>query len=124
MYPALAEFAHDIYQISRPDSAGLFGNFTADNAINGVPSCLHGDFMNGLLRKQWGYEGLIVSDQDSIRDAWAGQSRLPGHFYGNSFANVTALGIKAGCDQNDGHTYSQNGMTAVQHGLLTERDVS
>jgi|EP01048_Picozoa_sp_COSAG05_P028217 beta-glucosidase-like glycosyl hydrolase len=80
--------------------------------------------MNGLLRKQWGYEGLIVSDQDSIRDAWAGQSRLPGHFYGNSFANVTALGIKAGCDQNDGQTYSQNGMTAVQHGLMTERDVS
>lgn len=68
-------------------------------------------------------DGLIVSDQDSIRDAWAGQTRLPGHFYGNSFENVTALGIKAGCDQNDGHTYSQNGMTAVQQGLMTEHDV-
>ena len=80
--------------------------------------------MNGLLRKQWGYEGLIVSDQDSIRDAWAGQSRLPGHFYGNSFANVTALGIKAGCDQNDGHTYAQNGMAAVRRHLHRARTVS
>ena len=68
-------------------------------------------------------DGLIVSDQDSIRDAWAGQTSLPGHFYGKSFANVTAMGIKAGCDQNDGHTYSQNGMAAVQQGLLTEHDV-
>lgn len=98
-------------------------SFEADNAINGVPSCLHGDFMNGLLRKEWGFDGLIVSDQDSVRDAWAGQRNLPGHFYGKSFPNVTALGIKAGCDQNDGQTYSQNGMAAVQQGLMTEHDV-
>lgn len=88
-----------------------------DNAINGIPSCLHGDFMNNLLRKDWGFAGLIVSDQDSIHDAWAG------HRYGESFANVTALGIKAGCDQNDGKTYSQNGIAAVQQGLMTEHDV-
>ena len=95
------------------------------NAINGIPSCLHGDFMNGIVRNQWGYDGLIVSDQDSIRDAWAGttQAGHTGHFYGNSFANVTALGIKAGCDQNDGNTYSRNGMDAVKQGLMAESDV-
>ena len=47
---------------------------------------------------------MIVSDQDSIRDAWAGvpNRRKPGHYYGGSFENVTALAIQAGCDQNDG----------------------
>ena len=67
--------------------------------------------------------GLIVSDQDSIKDAWAGQGRNPGHFYGHSFANVTALGVRAGCDLNDGTTYANNGGDALAQGLMTEKDV-
>ena len=68
---------------------------------------------------------MVVSDQDSIRDAWAGTNRSghTGHFYGHSFANVTAMGIKAGCDQNDGTTYSDNGMDAITQGLMAESDV-
>jgi hypothetical protein len=64
------------------------------NAINGIPSCLHGDLLNGLVRERWGYEGLIVSDQDSINDAWAGTNKTghTGHFYGKSYENVTAMG--------------------------------
>ena len=96
-----------------------------DNAVNGIPSCLHKDLLTDLVRKEWGFEGLIVSDQDSIRDAWAGtnQTGHTGHFYGNSFANVSALGIRAGCDQNDGRTYADSAMDAVNAGLLTEGDV-
>jgi beta-glucosidase-like glycosyl hydrolase len=33
-------------------------------------------------------------------------------------------GVKAGCDQNDGHTYSTYGMAAVQAGLMAESDVN
>ena len=93
------------------------------NALNGVPSCLRGDLQNGLLRSKWGYDGLIVSDQDSIKDAWAGQKQNPGHFYGRSFENVTALGIRAGCDLNDGNTYASYCQAAIAKGLLAEEDV-
>lgn len=36
---------------------------------------------------------------------------------------MTALGIKAGCDQNDGRTYNDNGMAAIKAGLITEDDI-
>jgi beta-glucosidase-like glycosyl hydrolase len=60
------------------------------NAVNGVPSCLRGDVQNGLIRKQWGFEGLIVSDQDSIRDAWAGRGNGTNH--GERAATLFGLG--------------------------------
>jgi beta-glucosidase-like glycosyl hydrolase len=56
------------------------------NSINGTPACLHGDFQNTIARGQWGFNGLIVSDQDSIECAFQD------HHYGGSQANVSALG--------------------------------
>ena len=32
------------------------------NAVNGVPSCANGKFMNGIVREQWGWDGFTVSD--------------------------------------------------------------
>jgi len=88
----------------------------AYNAINGLPACLHGDIQNDLVRGQWGFDGLIVSDQDAIADV----SR--GHKY-TDLVNGSALGIKAGCDQNDGNTYAENVGPAVQQGLVSEKDI-
>ena len=68
----------------------------ADNSINCVPACLREDLPNGLARGRWGFDGLIVSDQDSIRDAWNGTERYPGHFYGGSKANASAIALRAG----------------------------
>jgi beta-glucosidase len=62
----------------------------AYNSINGTPACLHGDLQNGVLRDKWGFDGLIVSDQDSVADAWKT------HHYGGSQANASALAVKAG----------------------------
>lgn len=87
------------------------------NSLNGVPSCLRGDLLHDTLRQRWGHKGLVVSDQDSIHDAWAT------HRYGNSFRNVTAIAIQAGCDQNDGVTYADNAEDAVKAGLLKEADI-
>jgi hypothetical protein len=33
------------------------------------------------------------------------------------------MGIKAGCDLNDGDTYAGNGAEAISQGLMTEADV-
>jgi beta-glucosidase-like glycosyl hydrolase len=57
---------------------------------------------------------LIVSDQDSIECAFKD------HHYGNSQANVSALGLLAGCDQNDGETYATSVGDAVKQGLVNE----
>lgn len=36
----------------------------AYNSINGTPACLRDDLQNKVARDAWGFEGLIVSDQD------------------------------------------------------------
>ena len=38
----------------------------ADNAVNGVPSCANSEFLNGVLRDQYGFDGLVVSDCGAI----------------------------------------------------------
>eukprot|EP00039_Didymoeca_costata_P009401 m.124430 g.124430 ORF g.124430 m.124430 type:complete len:888 (-) comp14471_c0_seq2:27-2690(-) len=88
------------------------------NSINGTPSCLHGDLLNGIARGKWGFDGLIVSDQDSISDSYKTH-----HCCHNSGPNASALAIQAGCDQNDGVTYAQNLEAALNQGLLSEKEL-
>ena len=34
----------------------------ADPSVNGVPGCADSAFQNDILRKQWSFEGFVVSD--------------------------------------------------------------
>jgi beta-glucosidase-like glycosyl hydrolase len=36
------------------------------NAVNGVPSCANSEFLNGVLRDQYGFDGMVVSDCGAI----------------------------------------------------------
>ena len=65
------------------------------NSVNGVPTCLDSGAINGTLRGEFGFGGMVVSDCDAIRDAWA----AGGHKYAGSAAQATALGMSAGTDQ-------------------------
>jgi beta-glucosidase len=47
------------------------------NAINGTPACLH-PLLADPVRKQWGFDGLIVSDQDTIKNAFEKMVRCEG----------------------------------------------
>ena len=38
------------------------------NAVNGVPSCASRGFNAHMLRKLWGWEGVMVSDCGAIDD--------------------------------------------------------
>ena len=34
-------------------------------SFNGLPDCLHGDYINGLIRAKWNWSGFVVSDCES-----------------------------------------------------------
>lgn len=40
--------------------------------LNGTPCCANAWLLNDLLRGEWGFEGLVVSDVGAVRDIYAG----------------------------------------------------
>jgi beta-glucosidase-like glycosyl hydrolase len=45
--------------VSRAHAGGLMCSY---NSVNGLPSCMNGAVNNGIVRDQWGMDGIIVSD--------------------------------------------------------------
>ena len=95
--------------------AGVMGAY---NAVNGVPGCANSFLLNDLLRKQWGFEGYVVSDCDAIQRHLGSQQ----HHYVNTPEEAAAAAVKAGCNLCCGGDYNAL-VRAVQKGLITEKDI-
>jgi Beta-glucosidase-related glycosidases len=94
------------------------GVMSAYNALNGVPCTASSFLLDDLLRRQWGFDGYVVSDCDAVRDIW-GQRQ---HRYVDSPEKAAALAIKAGCNLCCGGDYNAL-VRAVQQGLVTEQEI-
>jgi len=94
----------------------------AYNSVNGQPACANGTLLQEHLRKDWGFQGYVVSDCGAAADIF-----IPdGHrFAPNAQAGVTA-GFKAGMDlicgdyRNNMSTEPTAIIGAVRQGLLPE----
>ena len=95
------------------------GVMSAYNAVNGVPASASSLLLNDLLRKQWGFEGYVVSDCDAIRDIWGVQQ----HHFVNTPEEAAAAAVKAGCNLCCGGDYNAL-VRAVQQGLVTEKEIN
>eukprot|EP00490_Sorites_sp_Unknown_P008545 CAMPEP_0114661884 /NCGR_PEP_ID=MMETSP0191-20121206/23571_1 /TAXON_ID=126664 /ORGANISM="Sorites sp." /LENGTH=781 /DNA_ID=CAMNT_0001896107 /DNA_START=83 /DNA_END=2428 /DNA_ORIENTATION=- len=51
--------------------AKALGVMCAYNQVNGVPSCGSRKLLRRVLRKKWGFDGVVVTDCDSISDMYA-----------------------------------------------------
>ena len=88
----------------------------AYNRTNGEPCCGSKTLLVDILKKEWGFDGHIVSDCWAIRDFHTN------HMVTSSAAESAALALKNGCDLNCGNTYLHL-MVALQEGLITEDDL-
>jgi beta-glucosidase len=92
----------------------------AYNAVNGQPACANTALLEEHLRKDWGFQGYVVSDCGAAADIFGGLRYAP-----NAEAGVTAA-FKAGMDlicgdyRNEMSTEPQGIIGAVRHGLLPE----
>ena len=94
------------------------GVMGAYSALNGVPDCANYFLLTDLLRKQWGFEGYVVSDCGAIGDIWGrGQ-----HHYVNTPEEAAAAAVKAGCNLCCGGDYNAL-VRAVQKGLIMEKEI-
>ena len=92
------------------------GVMGAYNSVFGVPCCASALLLNDLLRRQWGFDGYVVSDCDAIGDIWRQ------HHYVKTPEEAAAAAIKAGCNLCCGGDYNAL-VRAVQQGLVTEQNV-
>jgi beta-glucosidase len=88
----------------------------AYNRTNHEPCCANKTLMTDILRKEWGFNGYVVSDCGAIDDIWKG------HHFANSEAEASALAVKAGTDLACGREYASL-IGAVKNGLISEAEI-
>ncbi len=72
---------------------GAASLMTAFNELNGVPATANAFLLDQILRKEWGFKGMVVSDWQSI-------SEMVAHGNVANAAEAAELSIKAGCDMD------------------------
>jgi len=97
--------------------AGVQSVMTAYNAFNGVPPSGSRWLLGEVLRKEWGFDGFVVSDCGAI-GVMNWQHRVV-----NSLEEAAALGVNSGCDLECGTTYKEKLVQAVKQGLISEATI-
>jgi beta-glucosidase len=94
------------------------GVMGAYNSLQGVPCCASSFLLTGVLRRQWGFDGYVVSDCGAIHNIWGREE----HHYVKTSEEAAAAAVKAGCNLCCGGDYNPL-VRAVEKGLLVEKEV-
>ncbi len=94
---------------------GVYSVMGAYNQFRGDPCCAN-PVLENILRKEWGFNGYVVSDCWAVSDFFKFQN------YSADAAEASAVAVKNGTDLNCGDTYPHLN-EAVERGLITENDI-
>ena len=98
--------------------AGVREVMIAYNRFRGVPCGASTYLVDTILRKEWGFQGLVVSDCWAVHDFY-----VPGrHDYSPDAAHAVAEALECGVDMECGDSY-RHIPEAVRQGLLKESTV-
>jgi beta-glucosidase len=73
--------------------AGAASVMTAFNEVNGIPASGSKYLLQEILRKEWGFKGMVVSD-------WQSMAEMIDHGYAADSLQATQLSIEAGVDMD------------------------
>lgn len=93
--------------------AGVEAVMCAYNRTNDLPCCGSHPLLVDVLRKQWGFQGHVVSDCGALRNFHQK------HKSTRTAVESAAMALKAGVDINCGKTFEKLNQ-AVEKGLVTE----
>lgn len=97
--------------------AGAGGVMVALNSINGVPATSNTWLMQDLLRKEWGFKGVTVSDHGAIFE-------LINHGVARDDREAAKLAIKAGIDMSmNDFLYGQQLPGLVESGEVSQQEL-
>lgn len=83
------------------------------NAVNGLPACANPDLLERQLRKDWGFQGYVVSDCGAVSDI------LTGHKFKPDMPQASAAAVSAGTDLSCGDEYNKL-VSAVKNKQIDE----
>lgn len=89
----------------------------AYNRFRGVPCGMNTELLQDILRNEWGYDGIIVSDCGAVDDIYQG------HHYLGTAAEASAASIHAGTDLECGWSFHHL-VKAVEEGLIAEDELT
>ncbi|XP_077337831.1 uncharacterized protein LOC143982734 [Lithobates pipiens] len=72
--------------------AGTYSVMCSYNRVNGVPACANEKLLTNILRKEWGFEGYVVSDEGAL------EYIMMEHKYTSSFLETAIVSVNSGCN--------------------------
>jgi len=97
--------------------AGAGSTMVAFNEISGVPATANRFTIQNVLRGEWGFDGLVVSD-------WGSIGELQPHGYAANLKDAAALAMNAGVDMDmESHAY-RHLPELIKQGRVSEASVN
>ncbi len=94
--------------------AGVATVMSSFNSINGIPASADPVTLTQILRKEWGFDGFVVSD-------WGAIAELRNHSIGADDATVARKALEAGADMDmEGGLYGTVLASQVRDGAIPE----
>ncbi len=85
-----------LYPFKKAIDAGALSVMTSYNSLDGIPSTMNDYYLKDVLRKDWGFDGIVVSDLYSIDGIWET------HHVAATRQEAGALSLQAGVDADLG----------------------
>jgi beta-glucosidase len=98
--------------------ANVGGVMAAYSTWNGVPDNASTELLQKILREEWGFQGMVVSDCSGPENFMTKQ------YIATDLEQAARLAILAGVDIECGSAYTKALVSAVQHGVLPESDLN
>lgn len=97
--------------------AGVGTFMSAFNDLNGVPTSANSFTLTSVLRDEWKFDGIVVSDYESVRE-------LMNHGLAANEAEAARAGLAAGVDMEMvSRLYNKHGAQLLREGKLSEKTV-
>lgn len=109
------QMLYDVYlkPFKAAKDAGIATFMASFNDLNGVPATGNQPLLKGILRNEWKYDGMLVSD-------WNGVVEMTTHGFARDSSDAAAKAANAGVDMEmASNTYEKNMKALVASGKVT-----
>lgn len=97
--------------------AGAAAFMNSFNTLNGIPATGNAMLQKDILRQQWGFDGIVISD-------WSSIAEMVPHGFAADLADAGARAINAGNDIDmEGYAYRTHLANLVRTGKVSEKTV-